>query len=541
MKGDSVFITASPEDIAEIAKLDKFSFAGATLSISALDPPSPQRTSRDEGKHGVSQAATETKEKFKAILAGRYDGNIKLLNLSALAQDPGLVEMGLGAFDGKVTSKLFPAMMVVCDQMFSTWQEKRDAIVSVSLASNGLDNVRHVTALASTFPNLKNLDLSANSLSNLKSIESWRWKFRHLENLVLTDNPITTEPNFNVELMKWYPKLQQLNGIQVRTPEQIAATMEAANSPIPISGPDFRDVSQVGENFVRQFFGSYDNDRAALLSNYYDAQSLFSIAINMTAPRDREHPTAIPPWGQYTKHSRNLKKYTTPNARFNRRYKGIQAIQITWSDFPATRHPDINTQTDKYIIECHPVPGLPDPSGQTPHGVDGLTLTIHGEFEEQNPSVSDKALRSFSRTFVLGPGGPGSPQIRVISDMLCLRAYAPLAIPAAARPPTPLLQMAQPAPLQLAQAAHVELTPEQQKEAIAQQLMEKTGMTTEYAVMCLVETGWNIEAAYGAFMANKVSPHTSPIQPDKCLTTTQDKLPPNAFVASAAQIAGAPR
>lgn len=524
MKGDSVFISASQDDIDEIAKLNNFSFAGATLSISACEPKSPPTAGRDEGKPQVSQAAAETKEKFKAILASRYNGNIKLLDLSALAQDPGLVQMGLGAFDGKVTSKLFPAMMVVCDQMFTTWQEKRDAIVSVSLANNGVDNVSHVTALATTFPNLKNLDLSGNNLATLKSMEGWRWKFRHLENLVLTDNPITTVPDFNVDLMKWYPKMQHLNGIQVRSPEQVAASLEAANSPIPISGPEFRDVSQVGENFVRQFFGNYDNDRAALLSNYYDGESQFSLAINMSAPRGRENTAVVPPWAAYIKHSRNLKKLNTVNARFNRRYKGIQAIQSTWSDFPATRHPDINTQTDKYIIECHPVPGLPDPTGQTPHGVDGLQLTIHGEFEEQNPSVTDKALRSFSRTFVLGPGGPGSPQIRVISDMLCLRAYAPLALPSAARPTTPPQQAAQLAIQPLTKAAQTELTPEQQQEAIAKQLMEKTGMTMEYAVMCLTETGWNLEAAYGAFIANKVS--HMPIRANETLTSLRTNCHP---------------
>lgn len=504
MKGDSVYITASPDDIAEIARLDKYSFAGATLSIQACDPVSSQRSVRDEGKPVVSQAAAETKEKFKAILGGRYDGNMKLLNLADLAQDPGLLEMGLGAFDGRTASKLFPAMMVVCDQMFTTWQQKRDAIVSVSLANNSLDNVRHVTSLATTFPNLKNLDLSANNLANLKAIESWRWKFRHLENLVLTGNPIVNEANFNVELMKWYPKLQLLNGIQVRTPEQVAATIEAANSPIPISGPDFRDVSQVGENFVRQFFTNYDTDRTALLANYYDANSLFSVAINMTAPRHLEHSGAVPPWTAYTKHSRNLIKFTNPGARYNRRYKGIQAIQSTWSDFPPTRHPDINTQTDKYIIECHPIPGLPDPSGQTPHGVDGLTLTIHGEFEEQNPAVTDRALRSFSRTFVLGPGAPSGPPIRVLSDMLCLRAYSPLALPSTSRVLTPQLAAAQPhLPLPSAPQGEM-LTPEQQQEAIAKQLMARTGMTMEYAVMCLGETGWDLEAAYAAFVANKV-------------------------------------
>jgi nuclear RNA export factor len=519
MKGDSVFITASPQDIAEISKLDKFSFAGAVLTIRACEPGSPPNSDREGGEKGLSQQTLNVKEQFKAILASRYDGNLKLLNLAALAQDPALVEMGLGAFDGKTASKLFPAMMVVCDSMFATWQEKRDAIVSVSLANNGIDNVRHVTTLAQTFPNLKNLDLSANNLTDLKSIENWRWKFRHLENLVLTNNPITTqEPNFNLEVMRWYPKLQILNGIQVRTPGQVAATVEAANSPIPISGSDFRDVGQVGENFIRQFFTNYDHDRPTLLANYYDSQSLFSMAINMTAPRDREHSVAIPPWAPYTKHSRNLVKLTHPGPRFNRRYKGIQAIQSTWSDFPATRHPDLLTQTDKYILECHPLPGLPDPAGQSPRGVDGLSITVHGEFEEYNPSATDKALRSFSRTFVLGPGGPGGPPIKVISDMLCLRAYSPLAVPSAARPPTPQLQIAQPAPqLQLAQTAHVELSPEQQKEAITNQLMEKTGMTSEYAQMCLNETGWDIEKAYGAFKASKAN------------------LPPVAFIAGVAR------
>jgi len=101
--------------------------------------------------------------------------------------------------------------------------------------------------------------------------------------------------------------------------------------------------------------------------------------------------------------------------------------------------------------------------------------------------------------------------------MLCLRAYSPLAIPSTAKPPTPQPQIAQPVPQQITQVAAVQLTPEQQKEAMATQLMEKTGMTIEYAAMCLEETGWDIEKAYGAFVANK------------------DKLPPNAFIGGVAR------
>jgi nuclear RNA export factor len=490
MKGDSVIITASPEDIEQIAKLNNFMFAGATLIIKACEPISLPRGPKADERKEVSQTAQETKEKFRAILATRYDGNLKLLNLSALAQDAGLLQMGFGTFDGKTTSKLFPALMVVADQLFKSWQEKRDAIVSVSLANNNLSDVSAVTSLAQTFPDIKNLDLSSNNLNDLKSISSWRWKFRNLETLVLTANPIVTQmPGFNVEIMKWFPKLQSLNYVQVRNPEEIAAAIESVNTPIPISGPDFRDVSQVGENFVRQFVALYDTDRRALLSSFYDTESLHSIAVNMHAPRSREHTAPVPSWDAYTKHSRNLTKLTYAGPRLNRRYKGIQAIQAVWSELPPTRHPNLATEAVKYIIECHPLPGLADPSKQIPGGVDGLIITMHGEFEEQNKST-DKALRSFSRTFILGPGPPGGHPIRVVSDMMALRAWTPLAMPS--QPPT------------IAPQAAPTSAEQQQKEAVAGQLMEKTGMTMQYAILCLEQTGWELPKAFEAFQQNKV-------------------------------------
>lgn len=430
--------------------------------------------------------------------------------------------MGFGTFDGKTTSKLFPALMVVADQLFKSWQEKRDAIVSVSLANNGLSDVSAVTSLAQTFPDIKNLDLSANNFKDLKSISAWRWKFRNLETLVLSTNPIETQvPDFNVEIMKWYPKLQSLNYIQVRTPEEIAAAIEAVNTPIPISGPDFRDVSQVGENFVRQFVALYDSDRTTFLSSFYDADSVHSLAINMHAPRSREHTAPVPAWDAYTKHSRNFTRLHHAGPRLNRRYKGVQAIQTVWAELPATRHPDLAAEAAKYIIECHPLPGLADPSGQNPGGVDGLIITMHGEFEEQNAST-DKALRSFSRTFILGPGGPGGPPIRVVSDMLALRAWTPLAMPSQA--------VSQPVPQAVVPTI---ATDQQQKETIARQLMEKTGMTMEYAIMCLDQTAWELPRAFDAFQQNKVYKNISSRQmkEHKLTSHAQDKLPPNAFVA----------
>jgi nuclear RNA export factor len=492
MKGDSVIITASAEDIVQIQKLDKFSFAGSVLSIQACDPPSPQAKKSGEKEPTVSQAAQEAKDRFRAVLAARYDANLKLLNLSALALDAGLRQMGV--FDGSTTtSKVFPAMMVVCDGLFKSPQEKRDAIVSVSLADNELADVSAVTTLAQTFPDLKNLDLSRNKFTDIKNLNAWRWKFRHLENLVLTGNPIESQPTLKDELLRRYPNLQIVNGVTLRTPEEIAAAKaiaEATKSPIPIAGPDFRDVSQVGENFIRKFLPLYDNDRNALLGTFYDSQSVYSLSLNLSSPRSHEHSVPIAPWTAYMKYSRNLTKLTHLNARMSRQHKGSQAIQQVWSTLPPSRHPELESHADKYLIECHPIPGLTDPSGQSARGVDGLIITMHGEFEDQIETATEKSLRSFSRTFILGPGAPGGPQIRVVSDMLTLRAWAPLALPqiSSISPET--------------QATN---DPEQQKqEAITMQLVEKTGMTPYYANLCLTETGWNIEQAFIAFTANKV-------------------------------------
>ncbi|KAE8452140.1 hypothetical protein EG329_001607 [Mollisiaceae sp. DMI_Dod_QoI] len=506
-RGDKVIITASPEDIVELQKVDGFTFAGTVLSVKPCDPLSPERGA---AKKEEAAKTTEIKDKFRQVLAGRYNPDIKLLNLSALAVDATLVEMGL--FDGSTnTSKVFPALMAVCDGLFKTRTEKKEAIVSVTLADNNLSNVGDVISLAQTFPDVRNLDLSRNNLVDMKSLDAWRYKFKHLETLMLNGNPIEGQlSTLKDEILKRYQNLSILNNVQVRTPEELAAikaAAEAAKSPIPIAGPDFRDVAQVGENFVRNFLVLYDSNRAELIASFYDAQSRYSLSIDMSTARSHQNNKPIPPWADYIKYSRNLVKITHPPTRMNRSFKGAEAIKGLWASLPASHHPDLHTQSDRYIIECHSLPGLADPLGQNARGVDGLIITMHGEFEEGNSTAAEKPMRSFSRTFILGPGAPGIQPIRVISDMLALRAWAPLAQPQPAAYHSPPPQQ----PVQMV------MSEQQKQEAMAMQLMEKTGMTLNYAGLCLAETGWDLEKAYAAFTANK------------------DKLPAEAFLAGVAR------
>src|SRR5436853_4990206 len=107
--GDSLIITAKTDDIGQILKLDGVKFAGINLSIEAHDSLTPTLSSVNDGH--MSQEARRTQERITEILSARYDVNLKLLNLSGLGRDAGLVQMGM--FDAKNRiSKLFPVLMV---------------------------------------------------------------------------------------------------------------------------------------------------------------------------------------------------------------------------------------------------------------------------------------------------------------------------------------------------------------------------------------------------------------------------------------------
>ncbi len=496
-----------PEDVSRILRLNTFTFAGATLAIEEGATTAQRTDFRSTGE------ALDTRQKMTAILKRRYDSELKLLNLSSLGNDPELVKMGM--FSATSTeSKFFPALMKVSDLIFTSPQQKREAVASVTLADNMLSDIKSVTTLSQAFPDLKNLDLSNNQLKDLRSLDGWRWKFRHLDHLVLTGNPIEAEIlTYKDEILKWYPTLRILNSIQVRSDEDIAAASKGKLT-IPILAASFRDEASIGENFIKQFFPTFDTDRNALANGYYDAQSTFSLSVNTSAPRASEQPVGhekMKPlaWDAYIKKSRNLIKVTHLPARLSRAYVGTEAIRDLWISLPSTRHPDLLGEPQKWLIECHSLPGLPDPTGQSPGGVGGLIVMVHGEFYEIDEATGQPTMeRSFDRTFVIGPGG-GVGGIRVVSDILTLRAWGG----SAAWVPESAEAIAAPTsgPIQHAQiidrfgiAVPGKSEEQVQKEAIVLELSKGTGMTAEYSTMCLEQSGWNLEGAAKAFELAKV-------------------------------------
>lgn len=504
LKGDTVLVTASLDDTIRIQKLDKYHFAGIPLSIK----PCEQSTIlQGQSKEEISAEARNLKDELRAFLATRYNVELKLLDLSMLGTDPRLQGMGIFKEGVKTAGKLFPAIMAICDGLFKTRKEKQDAITSIALTDNSLSTITHISSLSQTFPDIKNLDLSRNEISDLEGLDAWRSKFRSLEVLLLKENPIESRiSEFVSELLKRYPRLHSINDVQVRTPEEIVKIISAAEQakvPIPITGPSFRDVGQIGETFIRHFIPLYDHDRSSLASSAYDVDSTFSLSINMLSPRTTEIMVPVHNWSDYIKYSRNLDKITHLPARMNRQFKGSQSIKEVWASLPETRHPDIETENEKYFFEGHELPCVPDPTGQSSTGVTGMIIHMHGEFQEPKNSTPERlSLRSFSRTFILGPGAPSGPTIRVVSDMLVLRPWAPLAKPSTTVDTRNIDQKLAVSDSALLTGA---LSAEKQQEIVARQFMEHTGMTMHYSVLCLQQAEWDLQKADVLFNQTKVN------------------------------------
>lgn len=491
--GDDVIIKVPKVQSEAILNLNGFSFAGGKMEITQHD---------DDEEGGVGQASknpvtSEVRNTLQTVLGSRYSAEHKLLNLESLATDAELVN--LGAFNTReLAMKTFTGLMVVCDGIFKTAKDKQNAIESISLANNSIVDVKEVESVATTFPHLKNLDMRKNSVASFTALASWRGKFRYLEAILLDENPIVAaEPTYQTTLLNWFPRLQNINGIQVRTKEEVerlaALPMEKA---IPQNGFDFRDINNIAENFLVEFFAAYDQDRQALAARLYDDTSRFSIAVDTGSVIDASSPAPLP-WSTYLRASRNLAKVTVPNSRVQRLYTGAAVITELWRTLPATVHPSIKDETSKYIMDCHPTPGLVDPNGQVPAGVDGLVLTIHGQFQEHDAQASITGLRSFSRMFLLGPGLPGKGPLRVISDMLSLRAFS--ALPDVFAKPN-------------GQTQGIAPPPQDPREIMISELCAQTGMTRQYSVMCLEGVNGDYNKALIAFNEQKA------------------QLPPEAFV-----------
>ncbi|PIA93918.1 mRNA export factor mex67 [Cercospora beticola] len=494
MEADAVVISVPSADAKAYERMNGYDWAGAKLSIKRVGGAGQDSSQPSSG-------AEETKAMLRGVLERRWNPEMKMLDLSALGADAELQATGIFG-SSSTTAKFFPALMKVLDLSFTTTKERDEAIEAVSLANNELEDLKIVSTLSQSLPNLVSLDLSGNNFATLASLEAWRHRFKKLQHLILTGNPLDqNEPNAGPEIMKWFKNLRTLNNIQVRSDEDIKNQNNVQNIPFPIRTPHFQDENGIVEGFIRNWFAGFDTDRPALARMYYDEHSEFSYALNTQAPRDPldTEKTQSQEWASYIQSSRNLKRLTQLPARQKRLARGTQATIDTFAAMPKSQHPDLATEPQKWMIESHLQPGIPDPINNTPGGVDGFFMSIHGEFAE--PETGKK--RSCDHAIYIGPGG--STGVRVVSHTITIRAYGGAqAFQATAGVSTPPMLAADAAGNdglpQLPEGVTIELA-----EQMCTELTKQTGMTLMFSSDCLREAGFNFDAALAMFQNVKAT------------------------------------
>lgn len=422
---------------------------------------------------------------LEQVLVGRYNSETKFLDLSKLGEDELLKRNGFFELSS-TTSKMFPALMQVAEKKFATAQQKRDTVHSVSLAYNSLKDIRAVSTLSVTFPDLKNLSLEGNMIEEWKPLDSWKNRFKNLEQLVLTGNPITSLPGYLEEACRRYPKLYMLDNIYVDPLIRQKINKEIAGPPIvgtdangrpilplKVKGKFIHDDQGVAMQFLSNFFGTYQQNRSGLLQQYYGRDSTFSISVNTSAPRSEEQQNVRQYWDGYIPKSRNLKRVTHPKGRVDRLAIGIDEIGKLWSELPTIRY---NLANDKlWSFDVWPI--------EITTGVMGIICIVHADYEELNMVDNEEKVvkRSFDRTFTLHPDAQG--KVKVGNDALVVRAYG--GCDSWKEEDTPE-------------------TAEENKQKMCVEIMKQTGLRLDWAKLCLEETGWEMDKAWQAFLEAKV-------------------------------------
>ncbi|KAL8714853.1 MAG: hypothetical protein Q9220_001366 [cf. Caloplaca sp. 1 TL-2023] len=492
-ENDDMVFEVRSSDASRILKSDGLQFRNAPLSVR-------RATDRNQDFQASRNMTPQHTEILKAVLASRYDAGNKILRLDSLGDDLRLRE--IGSSDPTSTTPfntfVFTQMMRLCESkdMFASRDIKAQQVESISLTNNNLTNVVPILELAKAFPDIRNLDLSNNKLADVQALSLFRSKFKCLDWLIMSPNPIETrDPVYQEKIVRWFPTLTTLNSTKVRTDGAAVATSSPKDLPFATIQNNFQDEASIAESAIKDLILGTDNDRSALIRKLYDNESTFSLSYNPSAPRLETAKPAS--WEPHLKQSRNLKKVFQLDPRIRRLAKGITEIEKAFKLLPPTHHSDVINEPQKYSFDCTPIPGIPDPQNHMPSGVGGFKVDVRGSFDEFDISTGTKtATRSFDRVFILGPGAGGNP-LRIISDILMLRAEGgheafistttTVAEPVRADSPA------------TAPVLHVKTEEEIARAAMATEVSKATGLQLEWAGTLLNDSGWNFQTALENF------------------------------------------
>lgn len=478
------------KDADDLVNWSGVKFAGQLLRIS---------------KDFSGQTTNTAIDAITQFLQSRYNPAARMLSLAQVSLDPGLVSKGFFG-SANTGSKFFPALMKVALDL-------KLEVDTIDLSGNQLSDLGAISALAPTFPRLKNLSLQNNNFKSLKVFEPWRHKLSFLREIILAQNPMIdlhTNPAdraaVSAELMRLFPRLIVLNGEVIRNEQALVANLTFPfDAPQPMFFLD-DDVRNTATGFVTNFYNLWDGNRHDLVVLYQN-ESQFSMLVDLAHPHVADSGVGTD-FGYYLPNSRNLARVSSAKVRLARVATGPSAIAAAFSQLPRLRH-ELIAKPHLYSMESFRFPQL-----------NGIIMTLHGTFDEtaapENPENGNAAAqknrfhyqknkkvalgsKSFDRTFVVIPGANGS--MIVASDMLVIRAPSgseawhstPANTPSATPTPTPSHTPAPSGPTaaDLPPDIKANLSPPQQ-ELLVKVLLE-TKLNLQYGVMLCEQSSWDYQ------------------------------------------------
>ncbi|KAG0148217.1 hypothetical protein CROQUDRAFT_714639 [Cronartium quercuum f. sp. fusiforme G11] len=500
---------------------------GPTLSTKGAS--NRHKSSNRGGRTPYSQPQTESAiDILRKLLEARWDPVTRLLDLGNLAQDKILKAGGIPAPGEKgAPQKTASAIWKLCHEMYPN-------IRSLSLAENNLSTLRPMSigSLVATLPDLENISLAGNRLTAFSELNPFsptvggggdqKSGLHHLRELILKGNPIRTNAEkeganglqtYLTETCRRFPSLQVLDGeaidpafkaslppIQERIttlPNRPDTTKigPGPEPPLPLQIKsaffDNESTSSVISNFCLKYFNALDSDRNSLI-DAYATQSTFSLAASTYLPiraklsgltRNSSSMPAqqAPAWHEYINLSRNIARLKGPKLS-ERISNGPAEIIKTLKLIPNTKHP--LSEPDKFVLDGWQMPSMIGSLNENT-----IYVTIHGEFTE----LPNLTVRSFDRTFLLGPAGPASAAALkgwpcvILTDQLTIRSYSsPIAW-------TP----------EQSTTTTNSLTIEQQN--MLTQFIEATKLNLNLALDCLIQNGWEPLRAIKNFEELKIA------------------------------------
>lgn len=336
---------------------------------------------------------TDSMTTIGAVIAKRYDPDRNHLDLSRLHDDSDLLE-----------ADCFLPLDRPCavKYVFTIVSSSLPDLKSINLNNNRLFHRDSLRIVANSTPQLKTLNLKNNHIKELKDLEGLQ--SLNLEELHLAGNKVVEITNdyeeIKIEIMKLFPKLINLDGIDIDRKEQKFVPLP----PIQPSCMCSENAKLFAKEFIGNYFELFDATCRQSLESFYHKNAQFSLVVLDSHGKNKTICSLI-------KSSRNLIRVKHENQQEQLLFRGRTNIINFLNKLPALRH-----DPSSLTCDCPIMSGV-------------IHLSISGLYEVLNPLflkggkhlVADsktQSLLAFSRSFVFIPDDTG--KFLISNDQLFL-------------------------------------------------------------------------------------------------------------------------